>query len=204
MSGLRSASNNSDFSPLSRKDEIRPRVEIKENCEQACGSPKTIRNFLPKGNATMIPDLVHVLLVALIAGVVGGAAMEIVLWLVGTAGWAKADMIVALGSLLTRSRVNAWKLGAIIHSIAAVSFAILYTLLIVRLGYSHLPYALVIGIGIGFWHGLIVSLGLVWVVAERHPLEEFTEAGLAIGLSHVLGHVAYGAVVGLVIGIAAI
>lgn len=152
----------------------------------------------------MFPDLMHVLLVALIAGILGGAAMEIVLWLVGTAGWAKADMVVALGSLLTRSRVNAWKVGAIIHSVAAVIFAILYTLLIIRLGYSSLPYSLAVGAGVGFWHGLIVSLGLVWVVAERHPLEEFTDAGLAIGLSHILGHVAYGAVVGLVIGIAAI
>jgi len=102
------------------------------------------------------------------------------------------------------TRANAWKIGAIIHGIAAVVFAILYTLLIIRLGYSNLPSALAVGAGIGLGHGLIVSLGLVWVVAERHPLEEFADAGLAIGLSHILGHVAYGAVVGLVIGIAAI
>ena len=42
----------------------------------------------------------------------------------------------------------------------------------------------------------------MWVVAEEHPLEEFNEAGLAIGLSHIVGHVAYGAVVGLVVAIA--
>ncbi|MND05087.1 hypothetical protein D3C83_256700 [compost metagenome] len=51
---------------------------------------------------------------------------------------------------------------------------------------------------------MVVSLGLVWVVAERHPLEEFNEAGLAIGLSHIIGHVAFGLVVGLVIGISPI
>ena len=152
----------------------------------------------------MTPDLAHVLFVALIAGILGGTAMEGALWLVGSAGWARADMIVALGSMITRSRTNAWKAGAIIHSIAAFAFAILYTLLIIRLGYTQLPYSLAVGAGLGFWHGLIVSLGLVWVLAERHPLEEFTDAGLAIGLSHILGHVAYGAVVGLVIGIAAI
>ena len=61
--------------------------------------------------------------------------------------------------------------------------------------------AAALGIGVGFIHGLIVSLGLVWVVAEQHPLEEFNEAGMAIGLSHVLGHVVYGGIVGFVVGV---
>jgi len=41
-------------------------------------------------------------------------------------------------------------------------------------------------------------------VAEHHPLEEFNEAGFAIGLSHFAGHVAYGAVIGLVVGLSRI
>lgn len=94
-------------------------------------------------------------------------------------------MVVALGSWLTRTRANAWKIGAIRHSIAAVLHAILYTLLIIRLGYSNLPYSLAVGAGIGLGHGLTLSLGLVWVFAERHPLEEFADAGLAIGRSQV-------------------
>ena len=48
---------------------------------------------------------------------------------------------------------------------------------------------------------MLVSLMLVWVVCEAHPLEEFREAGFAVGLAHFAGHVAYGAVVGLIIGI---
>jgi hypothetical protein len=149
----------------------------------------------------MESDIVHFLLAVLAAGILGGAALEFVLLLVGTAGWAKANMIVALGSLITRSRESAWKVGAIVHVVSAIGFALLYTLLMLRLGYTHLPHSMMIGTAVGFWHGLIVSLGLVWVVAERHPLEEFSEAGLAIGLSHILGHVAFGGVVGLVIGI---
>jgi hypothetical protein len=35
---------------------------------------------------------------------------------------------------------------------------------------------MMLGAGIGFAHGLVVSLGLVWIVAEQHPLEEFNEA----------------------------
>jgi hypothetical protein len=142
------------------------------------------------------------LLTTIVAGVLGGIAMEGVLWLVGRGGWAKADMVVALGSLFTKSRETAWRVGALIHSIAAIGFAMAYLLLMVALGSTALPWSMVLGVGVGFLHGLIVSLGLVWVVAEQHPLEEFNEAGMAIGLSHVLGHVFYGGMVGLVVGIA--
>jgi uncharacterized membrane protein YagU involved in acid resistance len=152
----------------------------------------------------MIASIASFLITALMAGVLAGLAMEAVLWIVGTAGWAKADMIVALGSLLTHSRMNAWRVGAIVHACAAIGFAIIYTLLMISLHFTAMPVSMMFGAGVGFVHGLIVSLGLVWVVAERHPLEEFNEAGLAIGLSHILGHVVYGAVVGLIVGISPI
>ena len=61
--------------------------------------------------------------------------------------------------------------------------------------------ALMLGLGVGTLHGMLVSLMLVWVVSESHPLPEFKDAGLEVGLSHFVGHVAYGAVVGLVVGL---
>lgn len=143
--------------------------------------------------------LLTFILTALVAGVLGGLVMEVVLWLIGRGGWAKADMIVALGSMFTKSRETAWRVGAVLHIISAIVFALIYTLLMHVLGATEMPWSAALGVGVGFLHGLIVSLGLVWVVAEQHPLEEFNEAGLAIGLSHIVGHVAYGAVVGLVV-----
>jgi len=145
--------------------------------------------------------LVNFLLTALVAGLLGGIAMELVLWLIGRGGWAKADMIVALGSMFTKSRDSAWRVGAILHIVAAIGFAMAYTLLLHSLGFTHMPFAAAVGAGVGFLHGLIVSLGLVWVIAEQHPLKEFNEAGMAIGLSHIVGHVVYGAVVGFVVGV---
>ncbi|MGH7944388.1 MAG: hypothetical protein ACREF9_05205 [Opitutaceae bacterium] len=150
--------------------------------------------------STMV--LMTYILTFLAAGVLGGLAMEGVLWLLGRGGWAKADMIVALGSMFTKSRETAWRVGAILHIVSAIGFALVYTLILHALGATEMPWSAALGVGIGFLHGLIVSLGLVWVVAEQHPLEEFNEAGLAIGLSHIVGHVVYGAVVGLVVAIA--
>lgn len=148
----------------------------------------------------MIENLGLYLFTALAGGVLAAIAMEAVLWVVGTVGWAKANMIVALGSLLIKRRDGAWRVGALVHAIAALVFAMLYTLLMVKLGYTEMPQAMMLGLGVGFIHGLIVSLGLVWVVADQHPLEEFNEADLAIGLSHLLAHVAFGGVVGIVVG----
>jgi hypothetical protein len=130
--------------------------------------------------------------------------MELTMWLISRAGWAKGNMIIALGSLFTRTRQSGFRVGAIIHAFSAVLFATLYTLAMLQFGFTALPAALVAGLIVGFVHGMLVSLMLVWVVADQHPLEEFKEADLAIGVCHLAGHVAFGGVVGLVIGIAPI
>lgn len=145
--------------------------------------------------------LVNYVLTSLVAGVLGGLAMEGAMWLIARAGLARGDMILALGSLLTRTRDNAYRVGLVVHATAAIGFAFVYALLMVTLGYTGMPNSLMLGLGVGVLHGLLVSLMLVWVVADQHPLEEFKEADLLVGLSHLAGHVAYGAVVGLVVGI---
>lgn len=150
-------------------------------------------------NLTMF--LVNYLGTALVAGVLGGLAMEGAMWLIARAGLARGDMILALGSLLTKSRDNAYRVGLVVHATAAIGFALVYALLMVTLGYTRMPMSLMLGLGVGVLHGLLVSLMLVWVVADRHPLEEFKEADLLVGLSHFAGHVAYGGVVGLIVGL---
>jgi len=145
--------------------------------------------------------LIKYLFTSLVAGVLGGFAMELAMWLISRAGLAKGDMILALGSLLTKSRENAYRTGLYIHATAALGFALVYTLLLVTLGYTNLPVSLMMGLGVGVLHGIVVSLMLVWIVADKHPLEEFKEADLLVGLSHFAGHVAYGAMVGLVVGL---
>ncbi|MES1194511.1 MAG: hypothetical protein ABUL65_01365 [Opitutus sp.] len=145
--------------------------------------------------------LVKYLCTALVAGVGGGLAMQLAMRLIAHGGHVKGDMILALGSLITKTRDNAYRVGLIIHVTAAIGFGLVYTLLMVTLGYTHLPLSLMLGLGVGALHGLIVSLMLVWVVADQHPLEEFKETDLLVGLSHMAGHVAYGGVIGLIVGL---
>jgi hypothetical protein len=145
--------------------------------------------------------ILNYLLTSVVAGALGGSAMLFAMWLMTRGGLANGNMIVALGGLVTRSRESAFRVGLMLHTLSAIGFAMVYAMLMLWLGATGMPNALMVGIGAGFFHGLIVSLMLVWVVAEGHPFEEYNEAGLAVGLSHLLGHVVYGAVVGLVVGI---
>lgn len=138
---------------------------------------------------------------ALVAGVAGGLAMQLAMRLIGRGNELKGDMILALGSLITKSRENAYRVGLIVHVTAAIGFGLVYTLLMVTLGYTGMPMSLMLGLGVGTLHGLVVSLILVWVVADQHPLEEFKEADLLVGLSHMAGHVVYGGVIGLIVGL---
>lgn len=144
------------------------------------------------------------LLTSLLAGLLGILAMETVMWAICRAEWARGSMVVAIGSLVTRTRENAWRVGAGLHLASAIGFALVYVFAMTHLGLARFPTAIFVGIGFGVLHGIMVSLMLVWLVAEQHPLEEFQEAGLAVGLSHFAGHVAYGAAVGLVIALASL
>lgn len=148
--------------------------------------------------------IVTYLLTSLLAGALGGLAMELVMWMIARAGLAKGDMILALGSLLTGTRANAYRVGLIVHATAALGFGLVYTVLMLTLGYTGMPISMMLGLGVGVLHGVIVSLMLVWVVADRHPLEEFRDADLLVGLSHLAGHAAFGAVVGAVVGVSPI
>jgi hypothetical protein len=135
-----------------------------------------------------------------VAGVLGALAMAVVIRLIARAHWARGDMVVAVGSLLTRSRESARLVGGILHLLSGVGFAMVYTVAMMALNLARFPVAVYAGIGFGVFHGMVVGLMLCWVVADQHPLEEFKEAGLAVGVSHLAGHVAYGLVVGIVIG----
>jgi hypothetical protein len=138
---------------------------------------------------------------AVVAGILGGFSMIGVMRLITRAEWARFNMIVAIGSLFTRSREHAFGVGVTIHAISAIGFAFLYALAMWKFGLAHFPIAIFACTGIGIIHGMTISLMLVWVISDAHPLPEFKDADFAVGLVHFAGHVAYGAVVGLVIGL---
>lgn len=108
--------------------------------------------------------LVNYLGTALVAGVIGGLAMEGAMGLIARTGLARGDMILALGRLLTKSRDHAYRVGLVVHATAPLGFALVYTLLMITRGLTQMPHSLMLGLGTGVLLGRLVSLMLLWVV----------------------------------------
>jgi uncharacterized membrane protein YagU involved in acid resistance len=151
-----------------------------------------------------LPEISSLVLHSMVAGVVGTAGMTGVMHLIDRAGLANAKMEVAIGSLITKSPDNARQVGLMMHFSAGIGFAVLYTILFSALNIQALGLSFGLGIITGFVHGFVMSFLLVYAVAERHPLPEFREAGFGVAVAHVVGHVVYGALVGLVLGVFAL
>ena len=80
---------------------------------------------------------------------------------------------------------------------AGVIFGIVYFVVMHAMGALVFPYAIFLGIGFGFFHGLIMSYGLMFYASEKHPIEQYRKATLEEGLLHLVGHIIFGAVAGL-------
>ncbi|MGH8336371.1 MAG: hypothetical protein ACRETL_06010, partial [Gammaproteobacteria bacterium] len=122
----------------------------------------------------------YFLLWSAIAGVLGAVAMGLVLWGFTRSGLANAKLIIAVGSLLTRSYEKATLVGCFVHLAAGVFFAQIYTLGMISIGRPGFATNMLWGGAIGMLHGLIMSLVLVAAVADAHPLEEFQQRSFAI------------------------
>jgi hypothetical protein len=147
-----------------------------------------------EGGSVRIFDIV-------VAGLVATSAMVVFMQAIHRRGWANADMIRAIGSILTRSEKEAWKPGVVIHYTIGVFFAFAYSVLLAISPASSFLGVLVLSTFIGMVHGVVVGLMLTILVAEHHPLERFQHAGAGVVIAHKLGHVVYGFTVGLTLGL---
>lgn len=139
-----------------------------------------------------------------IAGLVGALAMTASLRRSRFFGLPETQMIRAMGSFVTKDPKSALWPGFVLHLLGGMTFAYLYKLLL-----STAP-----GVqpdAIGFWnlvavctlmggvHGLIVTLFLVIAVAQYHPVAEFRKLDGGDMAAHVIGHIVYGFVTGIML-----
>jgi hypothetical protein len=139
-------------------------------------------------------------LLAIVAGLTGTVFMSLVMWFIHERGWANADMIRAVGSLVTRRYDNALLPGLVLHTLAGCIFAVGYVIVMRATGITNWFVIAQIGLAIGTFHGAAMVFVLM-ALAEKHPLEQFRTAGPAVGWAHVVGHMAYGIGVGLAVGL---
>lgn len=130
-------------------------------------------------------------------GLAGAYAMNFFMRRVSAAYSERVDMIQALGSYFTGNLDNARQVGTSIHASAGILFGMLYFGIMHAMGALVFPYAIFLGIGFGFFHGLVMSYGLMFYASENHPIEKYRKATLEEGLLHLVGHIIFGGVAGL-------
>jgi len=137
----------------------------------------------------------------IVAGLAGTSGMSLAMWIITKSGIANAGMIRAIGSMFTKSYDNSFGPGLVVHFISGILFAFLYVILISIFAPTSLVAAIGAGAMIGIFHGVAFGFLLVITVAEHHPLEQYRNAGFEVAIAHFVGHVVYGILVGLVVGL---
>lgn len=143
------------------------------------------------------------IILILLCGLTATFAMTVFMQWVHKAGYANADMVRAIGSLITKNYEKAFWPGVLIKFSTGALFGLLYAgvasvLPVPEITDSVLVIAMT---SIGSFHGLAVGVLLTILVAEHHPLEQYRNAGGGVVLTHVLGHLVFGLVLGFLFAI---
>jgi hypothetical protein len=141
--------------------------------------------------------IVVILFFGAFSGLAGAFVMTEFMLIVSSSYSKRVDMVKALGSFFTHTSTRAEALGRKIHALSGLFFGILYFLGMHLMGALNFPYAIFLGIGFGFFHGLIMSYVLMFYASEKHPIKEYRDATLEEGLLHLVGHIIFGIVVGM-------
>ncbi len=142
-------------------------------------------------------EMALTIIIGALCGLVGAFAMTAFMKGVSSAFSQRVDMVRALGSYFSGRLEGADRLGKLIHAASGIVFGAVYLSIIYLMDALTFPYPIFLGIGFGFFHGLFMSYALMFVASERHPIETYRKATLEEGLLHLVGHVIFGAVVGI-------
>jgi uncharacterized membrane protein YagU involved in acid resistance len=137
-------------------------------------------------------------LAVVVAGVTGTTLMTMTMWFTHRQGWANADMIRAIGTLVTRRYERSLGPGLVIHYVAGCLFAIPYLLVIRALGgMSFMQNVMVCG-AIGIFHSAAMLFVLMALFGDNHPIERFRKASTEVAAAYIVGHIVYGVGVGII------
>lgn len=103
------------------------------------------------------------------AGLVGTAAMTVVLYM-GIAmmpGQMKMNLLYMLGTMMTRNKGAAYLMGAMMHTVMGIVFALIHTGLYQALGLETGLAAWGLLFGLGHW--MVVGMGMA-MIGSMHPL----------------------------------
>lgn len=109
------------------------------------------------------------------------------------------NMVKAIGSFATGELDKARTAGLVLHTLGGATLGVLYGFVLRVAGVYDSPIGIMLGSLIGLYHGFMVAYFLLYMVSKRHPLKQYRNASLHVGLVHLLGHVFYGAFLSVMI-----
>jgi hypothetical protein len=148
---------------------------------------------------------------ALAGGAVGTVVLTSGLRIAQAAGWTRMDIPLLLGTVFTDNRSRASALGYAIHFVNGLLFALVYYAIFSAVGHAGWVFGAVLGlVHAAFAGGVLVTvllpvvhprMGTPWSDAEETPILEppgflLMNYGRRTAIGTVLGHIAYGAIVG--------
>lgn len=139
------------------------------------------------------------LFLTVVAGVLSSLAMASFMYSVHLFGLANGDMIRALGSYAKKRYEGSFFPGLLIYLVGGIIFAALYIFVWRYFGVTDPTTIVATGALLGLAHGFVVSFALIILVAEHHPMEKFRRVGFGVALTHIAGHVVFGAVLGFLV-----
>ena len=133
--------------------------------------------------------------VPLLAGLLGTAAMTLLLLLPHWLGAPRLDLISAVGSYVTKNHETAFRPGMAVNFVIGAFFGYVYYW---AARFTGIPLTPLFGMAAGVVHGALVMLFTVVAILEHHPDKRYQQRGPMTAFAQLLGHIIYGLVVGIV------
>jgi hypothetical protein len=135
-----------------------------------------------------------------IIGIVATASMSCFLWLISGLTNTHCDMVRAVGSIYTHDEKNSLVPGLIMQFTAGLLMTYIYGIFLEHLDLKASYEYAILGMLMGFIHGLIVSLVLAKLLGEHHPVEVYQTVTKRTVYAHLFAHIVFGLVIGTMYG----
>ena len=148
---------------------------------------------------------------ALAGGAVGTVVLTSGLRIAQAAGYTRMDILLLLGTIFTDNRSRASLIGYVIHFVNGLLFALVYYAIFRAVGHAGWVFGAILGVvHAAFAGGILVTvllpvvhprMGTLWSDSEETPILEppgflLVNYGRRTAIGTLIGHVAYGAIVG--------
>ena len=148
---------------------------------------------------------------ALAGGAVGTVVLTNGLRIAQARGWTRMDIPLLLGTIFTDNRDRASVIGYALHFLNGLLFALVYYAIFEAVGQAGWAFGAILGVvHAAFAAGILVTvllpvvhprMGTLWSDAEDSPILEppgflLVNYGRRTAIGTLIGHVAYGAIVG--------